>query len=165
MQDPSHVCNLHLSSQQHWNPNVIPMWGQGSNLHLHGYQSHLSLLHHNGTSTFSTFWNVLLYTCTIFTCFIFLFFFFLSFFYFLDRSPSTWRFPGYGSNRSRSHRPTPEPQQRGIQGPSATYTTAHGNTGSLTHWARPGIQPATSWFLIRFANHWAMTGTPYIYMF
>ena len=43
---------------------------------------------------------------------------------------------------------------------SATYTTAHGNTGSLTHWARPGIEPTTSWFLVGFVNHWATTGTP-----
>ena len=27
----------------------------------------------------------------------------------------------------------------------ATYTTAHGSTGSLTHWARPGIEPAASY--------------------
>ena len=41
------------------------------------------------------------------------------------------------------------------------YTTAHGNAGSLTHWARPGIKKlTTSWFLVGFANHWAMTGTP-----
>ena len=32
------------------------------------------------------------------------------------------------------------------------YTTAQGNTRSLTHWARPGIKPATSWFLIRFIS-------------
>ena len=31
-----------------------------------------------------------------------------------------------------------------------TYTTAHGNTRSLTHWARPGIEPTTSWFLVGF---------------
>ena len=30
------------------------------------------------------------------------------------------------------------------------YTTAHGNTGSLTHWARPEIEPATLWFLVGF---------------
>ena len=30
--------------------------------------------------------------------------------------------------------------------------TAHGNAGSLTHWARPGIEPATSWFLVRFVS-------------
>ena len=27
-----------------------------------------------------------------------------------------------------------------------------GNAGSLTHWARPGIEPATSWFLNRFVS-------------
>jgi len=65
-----------------------------------------------------------------------------------------------GSNRSCSHRPTPEPQQQWIRAASATYTTAQGSTGSLTHWARAGIEPTTSWFLVGFVNHWAMTGTP-----
>ena len=27
---------------------------------------------------------------------------------------------------------------------------AHGNAGSLTHWARPGIAPASSWIPVRF---------------
>ena len=71
-----------------------------------------------------------------------------------------WRFPGYGSNRSCCCRPTPEPQQRQIQAAPATYTTAHGNNGSLTHWARAGIEPATSWFLVRFINHCTTMGTP-----
>ena len=31
---------------------------------------------------------------------------------------------------------------------SVTYTTARRNTGSLTHGARPGIGPTTSWFLV-----------------
>ena len=43
---------------------------------------------------------------------------------------------------------------------SVTYTTAHGNARSLTHLASPGIVPATSWFLLGFINHCAMTGTP-----
>ena len=30
----------------------------------------------------------------------------------------------------------------------------------LTHWARPGIKPATSWFLVGFVNHCATAGTP-----
>jgi len=38
----------------------------------------------------------------------------------------------------------PEPQQCQIRATSATYTTAHGNTGSLTHCSRPGIKSATS---------------------
>ena len=58
--------------------------------------------------------------------------------------------------------PTPEPQQRGIWAQSVTYTTAHGTTGSLTHWARPEIKPAISWFLVGFISHWATTGTPEI---
>ena len=32
------------------------------------------------------------------------------------------------------------------------YTAAHGNTGFLTHWAKPGIKPATSWFLVGFVS-------------
>ena len=35
---------------------------------------------------------------------------------------------------------------------SATYTTAHGNTEWLTHWARPGIKPASSWILVGFVS-------------
>ena len=33
---------------------------------------------------------------------------------------------------------------------SMTYTTAHNNMGSLTHCARPGIKPASSWLLVGF---------------
>ena len=53
-----------------------------------------------------------------------------------------------------------QPQQRQIWASSVTYTTAGGNIGSLTHWSRPGIKPATSWFLVAFVKHWATTGTP-----
>ena len=37
-----------------------------------------------------------------------------------------------------------------IQAMSATYTAVHSNAGSLTHWAKPGIEPASSWTLVRF---------------
>ena len=30
------------------------------------------------------------------------------------------------------------------------YTTAHSNAGSLTHWAKPGIEPMSSWILDGF---------------
>ena len=40
----------------------------------------------------------------------------------------------------------PEPSQ------SATYTTSHGNTRSLTHWVRPGIKPAFSGILVGFIS-------------
>ena len=39
-------------------------------------------------------------------------------------------------------------QQLQIRAASATYTTAHGNAGPLTHRARPGIKPASSWILV-----------------
>ena len=44
----------------------------------------------------------------------------------------------YGGSQARgriscSHQPTPQTQQHQIQAASATYNTAHGNTGSLTH--------------------------------
>ena len=54
--------------------------------------------------------------------------------------------PRLGVSRSYSCQPTPEPQQHRIWAPPATYTTAPGNPRSLTHWARPGIEPETSWF-------------------
>ena len=39
--------------------------------------------------------------------------------------------------------------------PSCTYTIAHSNTGFLTHWVRPGIKPAS-----RVCYHWATTEAP-----
>ena len=53
-----------------------------------------------------------------------------------------------GSNWSYSCQPTPQTQQRQIR----AYTTAHSNAGFLTHRARPGIIPTSSWILIRLAN-------------
>ena len=35
---------------------------------------------------------------------------------------------------------------------SATYTTAQGNAGSLTHRVRPGIKPVSSWILVGFVT-------------
>ena len=35
-----------------------------------------------------------------------------------------------------------------------------GHTGSWTHWARPGIEPMSSWILLGFLTHWATVGTP-----
>ena len=60
--------------------------------------------------------------------------------------------------------PTPEPQQHHqLWAASVTYTTAHGNARSFTHWARPGIEPTSLWILIRFLAHWATVGTPVIF--
>ena len=44
---------------------------------------------------------------------------------------------------------------------SVTYTTAHPNAGSLTHWVGPGIEPTSLWILVGFVTHWATRRTPY----
>ena len=45
--------------------------------------------------------------------------------------------------------------------PPPTYTTGHSKAGSLTHWAGPGIETATSWILVGFGLRycWAAVGT------
>ena len=47
---------------------------------------------------------------------------------------------------------TPQPQQLEIRAVFVTCTTAHSNVGSPTHWGRPGIEPTSSWMLIRFVS-------------
>ena len=46
----------------------------------------------------------------------------------------------------------PQAQQCQIQASSEAYTTVQGNARSLTHWVRPRIKPATSWFLLGFVS-------------
>ena len=43
---------------------------------------------------------------------------------------------------------------------SATYTTAHGNARSLTHWARPGIKLTSLQTLCLILTRWATMETP-----
>ena len=80
------------------------------------------------------------------------FLWFLFFFFFLGPHPQHMEFPRLGLNQSYSCWLTPQPQQRRIPAMSVTYTIAHGNSGSLTHWERPEIEPAASWFLVRFIS-------------
>ena len=62
-------------------------------------------------------------------------------------------------------RPTPQQQQHRILAVSVTYTTAHSNAGSLTHWARPGVEPSSLWILVRFFTCWDTAGTPSFFFF
>ena len=64
-----------------------------------------------------------------------------------------------GSNRSCRCQPTLQPQWHRIQAMSVTYTPARENSGSLTHWASPGIELVSSQILVGFVNRWATTGT------
>ena len=61
--------------------------------------------------------------------------------------------------------PTPQPQQRQMWVVSATYTTVHHNTGSLSHWVRPGMEPTSSWILVRCVHCWGTMGTSLQYFF
>ena len=54
-------------------------------------------------------------------------------FVFLGPHPWHTEVPRLGSNWSCSCQLTPQPQQHRTQATSATYATAHSNTGSLTH--------------------------------
>ena len=66
----------------------------------------------------------------------FYFFIFLLFFFF--RAPPE----AYGGSQPRSL----------IGATAAGLHHSHSNNGSLTHGVRPGIEPATSWFLDRFVS-------------
>ena len=81
--------------------------------------------------------------------FSFFLFFFLSF---QGHTHAIWIFSDQGSHWSCSHWPMPQPKQCQIQAMSATCTTAHSNGGSLTHGAKPGIEPASSWILVIFVS-------------
>ena len=48
--------------------------------------------------------------------------------------------PQLGVKSEMQLRPTPQLEKHQIWATSATYATAYGNTGSLTHWVRPGIE-------------------------
>ena len=75
------------------------------------------------------------------------------FFFLLYRAtPMAYRSSRLGLNQSCSHQPMLQTQQRQIWAASVTYATAHSNAISLTHWSRPGIEPASSWMLVRFVS-------------
>ena len=54
-----------------------------------------------------------------------------------------------------------KPQQCQTQAACVTCRTPHGNARSLTHWVRPGIEPTSSWILVRFVSaepQWEFSG-------
>ena len=75
------------------------------------------------------------------------------FFFFYPRAASV----AYGSSQARDHIGAAAAglyhscKQCEIQATmSVIYTRAHGKVGSLTHWARPGIEPASPQILVGF---------------
>ena len=66
------------------------------------------------------------------------------FYFFLWPNPQHMEVPGPGVKLELQLQPMPQPQEHRIQAVSATYATACGNSGSLTHWAKPRIEPSSS---------------------
>ena len=97
-------------------------------------------------------YSLFIWTLAICECPVFSFLFVGLFLSFGGHTCGIWRFPGEGSNRSYSCWPMPEWEQCQILAMSETYTTAHHNAGLWIYWARPGIKPTTSWFLVRFIS-------------
>ena len=96
--------------------------------------------------------------------FIFLSFVFLSFVVVVVVVAISWATPAaYGGSQARGWiGAVATGLRQSHSNASATYTTAHGNAGTLTHWARAGTEPETSWFLVGFVNHCTTTGTPFL---
>ena len=86
---------------------------------------------------------------------------FISFFCsFYGRICSTWNFLSQGPIQSCHYRLTPQPEQHQIQAYLWLMLPLVATPDPLTHWARPGIQPTSSWILVGFLTHWATIGAP-----
>ena len=120
-----------------------PRPGIESKLHLqcrHGDQLAIQLkshiinpLHHCGNNP----WPILFFN------FIYLF---IYLFILLFRAAPL----SYGSSQARGW----------IRAMAISLHHSHSNTRSLTHWVRPGLEPASSWILVGFLTPWATRGTP-----
>ena len=91
--------------------------------------------------------------------FLFVYSFHFSFFFFFTQLYLQHKdIPRLGSNQSCSFRPMSQPWQHQVWATSATYASVCGNAGSLTHWAKPRIEPKSSqrWHLV--LNHLSHNG-------
>ena len=86
--------------------------------------------------------------------------FFFFFLFFLGLHLQQLEVSGLGVKLELQQLAVSQPQQYQIWAASETYTTAYGNAESLTHWVGPGIEPASSWILVKFLTHRAPMGTP-----
>ena len=114
--------------------------------------------------TYSVPWNACTFKIQLwlfFKCESFIFYFYLLNLFFVfclsGLHLQHMEVPRLGLNRSCSCQPTPEPQQCQSQAMSDLH---HSSWQGLTHWARPGIEPSNSWFLIGFVSTAPWMGTP-----
>ena len=111
-QDPSHICDLHHSSQKRQILNPLSEARDQSCILMDTSGVHYLLLSHNGNSN-----NISFY-----------------FFVFSRTTPTAYEgSQARGLIEAVATSLCPEPQQCRIRAISATYSTAHGNARSLTH--------------------------------
>ena len=65
------------------------------------------------------------------------------FFFFLQQHPQHMEVPRQGVESELQLSPTPKPWQHRLWATSVTYPAAYNNAGYLTHWTRPGSEPAS----------------------
>ena len=106
-------------------------------------------------------WNFGMYYQQNPSCFTYLFLFTYFFFFFGFFLATPAEMLGEGLNWSCEPlayiRATATPD---LSGACDLHHSSRQYARSLTHSARPGIEPMSSWILVRFIYHWAMTGTP-----
>ena len=91
--------------------------------------------------------------CLLFFLSFFLSFFFFFFFVFLGLNPQHIEVPWLGVELElRLLADTTATAMLDLSLICSLQYTSHGSTGSITHWARSGIEPASSWMLVRFVT-------------
>ena len=141
----SHYCQHNISFLKLNSLSHIPCWPL-KNLHCFVVPTKLS----RNTSDFERFFFFCLFVCLFFV---------------LKRPKravpaARGKFPDLESNQSCSCQPMPQPQQCQIQARLWPTPQLPATLDPLTHWARPGIEPLSSWILVRFVNRWTTMGTP-----
>ena len=99
-----------------------------------------------------------------FNFFAFLIFFF---FFFLRAAPmacGSSQARGWTGAIASAYTPATATQHR-VQAMSATYTTTHGNAGSLSHWTRTGIKPKSSCLLVVFVSAVPQWELPFLFIY
>ena len=140
--DLSCICNLHLSSRQCQIFNPLSLGRNQTHILMD-----ISRIHSHCTITPTLSW-LLSFCAKFWKCkgkILQLFFFFLT------------TTAAHGSSQAQGlirAAATTWPQQSQIWASCATYAAAC-NTKSSSHRVRPGIEPESSWILVRFLTHWA----------
>ena len=89
-------------------------------------------------------------------------FYFITFFFLW---PHLWHVEVLRLGVESELQPMPQPLQHQIQGTCVTHTAACSNTGSLTHWVKPGIEPEHSQRQCWVLNPVSLNGTSHLYTF